>query len=61
MAGKKEKTVFSTVEVLEARVGLFECPERSRKPFSPLWRSCLVKLMKARLCARKDREISFHH
>ena len=39
-ARKIEKEVFTIVEVLEARVGLFECQERSRKSFSPLWRSC---------------------
>ena len=22
------------------RAGLFKCQERSKKPFSPLWRSC---------------------
>ena len=40
MPGMIEKAVFTAVEVLEARVGLFECQQRSRKPFSPQWRSC---------------------
>ena len=40
MPGKIEKEVYTTVEVLEARVGLFECQDRTRKSFSPQWRSC---------------------
>ena len=35
------------------------CYEKSRKPFSPLCRSC--ELVKACLFARKDRESRFHH
>ena len=40
MPPKIEKAVFTTVGVCLARAGLFNWQERSRKHFSPHWRSC---------------------
>ena len=39
---------------------MFKCQERSRKPFSPLWRSCEARAGLF-IGAKTVRESSFHH